>query len=83
MSVELLQVPNDTDAERSVIGAALLSGGASIDDCADLSPDDFYRPELEQLWRLLLNLHTSGKPTDTVTVAAQLHLSRFIDMAIS
>jgi replicative DNA helicase len=26
--------------------------------------------------------HRNG-PTDTVTVAAQLHLSRFIDMAIS
>lgn len=59
------------EAERSVIGAALLSSGALLDE-VDLNPEDFASPRHEGLWRLMLEMRARGQATDMVTVAAAL-----------
>lgn len=64
-----------------------LRESGSIEQDADivilLHRDDYYDKETERAGEadLILAKHRNG-PTDTITVAAQLHLSRFVDMAI-
>jgi replicative DNA helicase len=60
----------------------------SIEQDADvvilLHRDDYYDKESPRAGEadFIVAKHRNG-PTDTVTVAAQLHLSRFVDMAIA
>jgi replicative DNA helicase len=48
-----------------------------------LHRDDYYDKESPRAGEadFIVAKHRNG-PTDTITVAAQLHLSRFVDMAI-
>lgn len=68
-----LTPPHDVEAERSVLGAALISRPA-LADLVDLGlrPRDFYRPAHELVWSAILQLHASGQPVDVVTVTAAL-----------
>ena len=65
-----------------------LRESGSIEQDADvvilLHRDDYYDKESPRAGEadFIVAKHRNG-PTDTVTVAAQLHLSRFVDMAIS
>ncbi len=64
-----------------------LRESGSIEQDADvvilLHRDDYYDKESERAGEadFIVAKHRNG-PTDTITVAAQLHLSRFVDMAI-
>ncbi|MGX6606212.1 DUF3987 domain-containing protein [Micromonosporaceae bacterium Da 78-11] len=63
---------HDEAAERAVIGSALLAPSL-VAKLADLvQPGDFYRPAHSELWRLLIELHTTGAPGDPIAVAAHL-----------
>jgi replicative DNA helicase len=64
--------PQDTDAERSVIGAMLLEEGAVSEAVALLKPDDFYRPNHARIFEAMLVLYERNEPLDEVTVAAAL-----------
>jgi replicative DNA helicase len=55
------------NAEKAVIGAALLGGSRIVDDCR-LSPSDFHEPINEQMWQFILDLHTQQKPIDSISV---------------
>jgi replicative DNA helicase len=64
-----------------------LRDSGTVEDDADvvilLHRDDYYDKESPRAGEadLIVAKHRHG-PTDTVTVAAQLHLARFVDMAI-
>ncbi|SPF68428.1 DNA helicase [Propionibacterium ruminifibrarum] len=64
--------PQDIDAEKSVLGAMLLSKDAIADVTEELRPDDFYRPNHEAIFNAIIELYGHGEPADAVTVAAQL-----------
>ena len=55
------------NAEKAVIGAALLGGARIVDDCR-LSASDFHEPLNEQIWQFILDLHTQQKPIDAISV---------------
>jgi replicative DNA helicase len=55
------------NAEKAVIGAALLAGARVVDDCR-LSASDFHEPINEQIWQFILDLHAQQKPIDSVSV---------------
>lgn len=64
--------PQDIDAERFVIGAAMISGSA-LRDCRDLLADDgadFHIPYHSHCWRLMCRLNDDGHPTDIGAVLA-------------
>jgi len=64
--------PQDIDAERFVIGAAMMSQPA-LRDCRDLLADDgndFNIPYHAHAWRLLCSLNDDGHPTDIAAVLA-------------
>lgn len=60
----------DNDAEQIVIGAVI----ADKRILADLTvrPEDFYRPEHEQLWRVILDEDRAGRPITLVALGQRL-----------
>lgn len=64
--------PQDLDAERAVIGAALISA-AALDDCREtVQAADFYRPAHESMWTAIVAVSESGEPVDPITVGDHL-----------
>lgn len=64
--------PHDHDAERSVLGACLMSPDA-LDTCREVvNSNDFYRPAHEATWDALLAVNESGEPVDAITVTDHL-----------
>ncbi|MCH9719740.1 MAG: replicative DNA helicase [Actinomycetia bacterium] len=64
--------PQDIPAERSVLGAMLLSKDAIADVVEELRVEDFYRPDHQTIFGTILDLFTKGQPADMVTVADAL-----------
>ena len=63
--------PNDVEAERHVLGAALISNGRSLDDVG-LDPERFYRPAHALIAEAMLAMRRDGQPIDPVTVIDHL-----------
>ena len=63
--------PRDVMAERAVVGGLLALDGP-IPEGADLTPDLFWLPAHRAVAGACLNLAAAGKPTDPVTVRAEL-----------
>jgi replicative DNA helicase len=65
--------PQDIAAERSVLGAMMLSREA-VQDVTEIitSSPDFYRPAHETIFRTILDMQSRGEPVDVVTVAGAL-----------
>jgi replicative DNA helicase len=66
------RVQADLDAERSVIGALLLSTRALGEVAEILDGADFHTPGHETIYRAVCRIADAGKPVDAVTVAAEL-----------
>ncbi|MDS1271559.1 DUF3987 domain-containing protein [Lipingzhangella sp. LS1_29] len=64
--------PHDLQAEQAVLGAMLLSATAISVAAEILQPSDFYWPQHEAIYSLVLRLHRDGKPTDPVAVNSEL-----------
>lgn len=73
------------DDERQIIGCIVASGGRALDDLDDLQPGDFLDPKLEDAFTVARQLHESGTPVTTVTLAEHLtgrkHALRASDLA--
>lgn len=61
-------IPHSTDAEQSVIGAVLIRHSA-IDEIATLKPDHFYVAAHREIYRVMVEMASSGKQIDAVTLA--------------
>ena len=64
--------PHDLDAERSVVGAMLLSRDAIAEVAEFVGPYDFYRGAHRTLYEAATALYERGEPADAVTVADEL-----------
>ncbi len=71
----------DADAEKSVIGALLMTGGENVDAhtrdiCSQaieiVAPDDFYRPQNAAIVQTIYSMFWAQKAIDVVTVAHEL-----------
>jgi hypothetical protein len=65
-------LPADLDAERAVLGAALLSTTALAEMRTLIDGTDFYRPAHETIWQAACALADAGRPTDAVALSAAL-----------
>lgn len=64
--------PCDLDAERSLLGAVLISGPV-LDEVADLvTVADLYQPAHQTIYAACLELYAAGDPIDPVSVADRL-----------
>lgn len=78
--------PHSELAELGVIGAAmeypLALQHLVVED--GLTPEHFYIPDLQQVWRAILEVYDAGVPVDTVSVLARLsHLAGADDIVQS
>jgi len=70
--VEKRPFPNAIDAERALLGG-LLQQPVHVPKVADiLSPEDFYRPEHEALFKLLVLMQSRSESIDLVTVSDRI-----------
>ncbi|MBQ6772626.1 MAG: replicative DNA helicase [Synergistaceae bacterium] len=61
--------PRNLDAERSVLGACILSKEALGSAIEILTPDDFYDPSNKAAFEVLLSMYNDNKPVDALTVS--------------
>jgi replicative DNA helicase len=64
--------PFDLAAEQSVLGAMILSDRAGEEIVEILQPEDFYRPAHETIYRVLVDLHTTGVAHDPIALINRL-----------
>ena len=64
--------PHNSDAERSVLGAALLSKDALFDVLETVRPDDFYDPNHKEIFSVIFELGRRNAPVDALTVSEEL-----------
>ncbi|HEX9092742.1 MAG TPA: DnaB-like helicase N-terminal domain-containing protein, partial [Coriobacteriia bacterium] len=64
--------PHNLDAEKSLLGAMMLSADASGTGLGMVKPDDFYRQAHARVYEAVEHLFGRGEPIDVVTVAARL-----------
>jgi replicative DNA helicase len=66
-------LPHNLEAERSILGAVLMTYGQSLDAIADrLEAADFYRDAHQRLFRSMVALYTRNEPVDFVTLQERL-----------
>lgn len=68
-------------AELAVIGAAVLSGGQTLEDL-DFNPRDFRAPNYEHAYRVIDQMRRDGKPIDAITVTNALAEDGGKDLAL-
>ena len=64
--------PQDPQAEKSVLGAMMMSKDAISDVVEVLRGSDFYQPRHETIFEAVISLYGRGEPADPITVAAEL-----------
>lgn len=64
--------PHNQDAERSVLGAAMLSKEAIFDIVEVVSAEDFYEGRHKSIYEAIIHLYKSGHAVDIVTVCDEL-----------
>lgn len=65
-------MPNDIEAEKSVIGSMLMDKDAILAASEIVTEEDFYQPLFGVVFRGILELFNSGSAVDVVTVQAKL-----------
>src|SRR3979411_826531 len=66
-------LPNNLDAERSVLGAILLDNHALNTAIENLRPDDFFLPQNQRVYKQMIALGESQQAIDLVTLTEELH----------
>ena len=65
-------IPQNIEAEQSVLSALLLDKQAINSMAGKLKPEDFYRPGQRIIYQAMLNLHARNIPVDMVTITEEL-----------
>lgn len=72
--------PHNPDAERSVLGAALLSKDALFDVVEEIRPEDFYDPNHKEIFSVIYELSKKNAPVDALTVSEELDKRGSLEM---
>lgn len=64
--------PQDLDAEKYVLGSIMIDPSVILEIAPILRADDFYRAAHGIYYRVMVELHTAGRPVDGVEVTAEL-----------
>jgi replicative DNA helicase len=71
--------PHSVEAEESVIGGILVHSRKFNDVAEFLIADDFYHPALRAIYEAMIELDSSSKPIDALTVAEQMRALETFD----
>src|SRR5260221_13844407 len=66
-------LPNNLDAERSILGAILLDNHALNAAIESLKPDDFFLPHHRNIFTRMIALRQAQHPLDLATLTEELH----------
>jgi replicative DNA helicase len=72
--------PHDLDAEKSLLGAMLLSADATAVGLSKAKNEDFYRQAHQRIFIAMSALFAKGEPCDVVTLAARLESTSELEM---
>ena len=72
--------PHSLDAERSALGAALLSKNALFDVIENVKARDFYDTNHKEIFSAILDLSRRNAPVDALTVSEELTKRGSLDM---
>ncbi len=72
--------PHNLDAEKSLLGAMLLSRDAIATATDVLGSADFYKPAHGHVFDAIVSLYAAGHPVDAVTVAEELGRADLLDI---
>ncbi len=73
--------PQDIDAEKSLIGAILISEESLPDVTETVKPDDFYDQRHRSIFHAMWNLYERHKPVDLLTVTSELRRKKTLEKA--
>jgi replicative DNA helicase len=71
--------PQALDAERSVLGAMLLSRDAIATAIQNLQEEAFYKDAHRKIWRVIIDLFDGSTPADMVTLVEELKKRRELE----
>lgn len=72
--------PHSIEAEKSVLGAAMLSKDALFDVVEVVRAEDFYDENHKEIFKAMLELHRKNAPVDVLTVAEELKKRNSLNM---
>ncbi|MBQ7278067.1 MAG: replicative DNA helicase [Clostridia bacterium] len=73
-------LPNNLDAEKSVLGSMLLEHNALEQMLEQLRPEDFYSAAHQRIFEAMVNIRLMGQAVDVVTLTNELERKGFLDM---
>lgn len=71
--------PQNLDAEKAVLGSAMMDSGILDEVQGSLWEEDFYSPANREIYQAMLTLHRDGLPVDAVSVASRLESAGKLD----
>jgi replicative DNA helicase len=74
------QVPQNTDAEASLLGAILIDGDAIVKVADSITIYDFYDARHQKIYDAVIKLYEKRSPIDVLTLADQLKNAGALDM---
>ena len=72
--------PHNTEAEKSVLGSAMLSKDALADVIDVVKPDDFYDAAHKEIFTVMMDLFRNNVSVDIVTVCEDLKKRKSLEM---
>ena len=72
--------PHNEEAERCVLGAAMLSKDAMFDVIEEVKADDFYNENHKEIFNAIMDLYRDNKPVDMLTVCEELKTKKALEM---
>lgn len=72
--------PHSAEAEKSVLGAAMLSKDALFDAMEVVKPADFYDENHKEIFQAMIDLNRKNAPVDALTVAEELKKRNSLEM---
>ncbi len=72
-------LPHDLEVEKAVLSALLLDNQAVHSVLTEITPDDFYHPAHQQLFRAMLALQDDNQPVDLHTLSDYLNTRKLLD----
>lgn len=72
--------PHNLEAERSTLGACMLSKDALMDVSEEVKAEDFYNESHREIFKAIMNLYRDNAAVDMLTVCEELKRQKALDM---
>ncbi|MEG0662782.1 MAG: DnaB-like helicase N-terminal domain-containing protein, partial [Anaerovoracaceae bacterium] len=72
--------PHNEEAEKSVLGAAMLDKDALYDVAEKVKPDDFYNQNHKEIFEAIMEINRRNAPVDMLTVCEELKKRNSLEM---